>query len=59
MSARHRPWCCAAFGALLLPAAALAGSFAVTPIRLDFAPNVRTGAITVVNSDTDKLGFLV
>ena len=59
MSARHRPWCCAAFGALLLPAAALAGSFAVTPIRLDFAPNVRTGAITVVNSDTDKLGFQV
>ena len=59
MSARHRSWCCAAFAALLLPATAFAGSFAVTPIRLDFPPNVRTGAITVVNSDPGKLGFQV
>lgn len=58
MSARHRSWCCAAFAALL-PATAFAGSFAVTPIRLDFPPNVRTGAITVVNSDPGKLGFQV
>lgn len=58
MSARHRSWCCAAL-ALLLPAAGIAGSFAVTPIRLDFPPNVRTGAITVVNSDPGKLGFQV
>ena len=58
MSARHRSWWAALLPALL-PATALAGSFAVTPIRLDFAPNARTGAITVVNSDTGPLGFQV
>jgi fimbrial chaperone protein len=58
VSARHRSWC-GALAALLLPALSFAGSFAVTPIRLDFPPNVRTGAITVVNSDTRPLGFQV
>lgn len=37
--------------------AAEAGSFAVTPIRLEFSPTVRAGAITVVNSDQVPLGF--
>lgn len=59
MSARHGAWWSAALTALLLPVGAHAGSFAVTPIRVDFAPNVRTSAITVVNSDTRPLGFQV
>jgi len=59
VTARHRSWCAAVLPALLFPVTALAGSFAVTPIRLDFAPSVRTGAITVVNSDTRPLGFQV
>jgi fimbrial chaperone protein len=44
---------------LALAGAAHAGSFAVTPIRVDFAPGTRTGAITVVNSDPNPLGFQV
>jgi fimbrial chaperone protein len=59
VSARHRWWCGAALAAALVPATVVAGSFAVTPIRLDFPPNVRTGAITVVNSDPGPLGFQV
>lgn len=52
----------APLGAALLSlacAAAWAGSFAVTPIRLELSPTVRTGAITVVNSDQVPLGFQV
>lgn len=43
----------------LAAGAAEAGNFAVTPIRLEFSPAVRTGAITVVNSDQVPLGFQV
>lgn len=39
--------------------AAESGSFAVTPIRLELSPTVRTGAITVVNSDQVPLGFQI
>jgi fimbrial chaperone protein len=60
VTARHRRVAGAALMALLLLAgAAQAGGFAVTPIRVDFAPNIRTGSITVVNTDTVPLGFQV
>lgn len=58
-----------AFGSLATPlgaalfwlagGAAQAGSFAVTPIRMELSPTVRAGAITVVNSDAVPLGFQV
>lgn len=42
---------------LLATSAAQAGQFAVTPIRLDFSPKAKSGALTVVNSDKVPLGF--
>lgn len=39
---------------LAIPAAALAGNFGVSPIRLDLDRNARTGAVTVTNDDPDK-----
>lgn len=48
----------AALGAALLAAtAATAGSFGVSPIRLDLDRGTRTGLVTVTNDDTRKLSF--
>ena len=43
--------------AALLPAAAHAGAFGVSPIRLDFDRNTRTGLVTVANDDERRLYF--
>jgi fimbrial chaperone protein len=40
---------------LLMSANAIAGNFAVSPIRLDFDRTTKTGVIAVTNDDEDKL----
>ncbi len=50
--------CLAALAATFLAAtAATAGSFGVSPIRVDLDRGTRTGLVTVTNDDTRKLSF--
>ena len=40
-------------------ASALPGEFVVSPIRLDLGPSIRSGAITLRNESTERIGFQV
>lgn len=46
---------CAVLAVALMPAAALAGNFGVSPIRLDLDRNTRSGSVTVSNDDEAPL----